>query len=249
MTLLDNLVETGLTRHEAQLYMMLSRDGAMSGYEAAKQTGISRSNSYIALAGLVSKGGAVLVDGDVARYDAVPIGEFCENKRRRLAQVLQEIQAEMPMRRAASEPFLTIRGSEHILNKMKNLIRLTEQRVYLSLAPDELGAVFPELEKLVSRGKKVVLITEPPFDLSGATVYHAGKKPGQIRLIVDSSIVLTGEIAPDKQEESSCLYSRHQALVSLFKESMMNEISLIRASMPLNGTDSAGQDKEGRINL
>ena len=114
MSLLDNLVETGLTRHEAQLYLLLCREGVMSGYEAAKQTGISRSNAYLALAGLVSKGGAVLVDGEVSRYDALPIAEFCENKRRRLEHVLREIVADMPDRRTVTEPFLTIRGREQI---------------------------------------------------------------------------------------------------------------------------------------
>ena len=247
MSLLDNLVETGLTRHEAQLYLLLCREGVMSGYEAAKQTGISRSNAYLALAGLVSKGGAVLVDGEVSRYDALPIAEFCENKRRRLEHVLREIVADMPDRRTVTEPFLTIRGREHVINKMKNLLSQTSSRVYLALATDELQAVLPELHELCLQEKKVVLITEPPFALAGATVYHAEKKPGQIRLIVDSSIVLTGEISSGAQDEASCLFSRHQALVSLFKESMMNEINLIRASLPLTGTDKTGyKTKEDR---
>jgi sugar-specific transcriptional regulator TrmB len=41
MTLLENLIETGLTRHEAQIYLLLNSEGVMSGYEAAKQSGIS----------------------------------------------------------------------------------------------------------------------------------------------------------------------------------------------------------------
>lgn len=227
MTLLDNLVETGLTRHEAQLFLLLSTEGVMSGYEAAKQSGVSRSNAYIALAGLVSKGGALQIDGEVTRYAAVPVGEFCANKLRHFEQVLREIQEEMPARRAVVEPFLTIRGRDHILDKMKNLISQAEKRVYLGLAPGELQAVLPEIRQLCDLGRKVVIITESPFVMEGATVYHTSRKPGQIRIIVDSAIVLTGEIAERGLEESSCLFSRHQAFVSLFKESMMNEIRLI----------------------
>ena len=227
MALLDNLIETGLTRHEAQLYLLLNAEGVMSGYEAAKQTGVSRSNTYSALAGLVSKGGAVQIAGEVTRYAAVPANEFCANKRRRHEQILREIQEEMPARREVTEPFLTIRGQDHILDKLKNLISQAEYRIYLALAPNELNRVLPEVEKLCKTGRKVVIITEYPFALSGATVYHASRKPGQIRLIVDSATVLTGEISLNSPEESSCLFSRHQALVSLFKESMMNEISLI----------------------
>lgn len=246
MALLDNLIETGLTRHEAQLYLLLNAEGVMSGYEAAKQTGVSRSNTYAALAGLVSKGGAVQIDGEVTRYSAVPASEFCANKRRRHEQILREIQEDMPARREVSEPFLTIRGHAHIMDKLKNLISQAEHRIYLALATDELMQVLPEVRQLCKTGRKVVIITEHPFEQEGATVYHTIRKPGQIRLIVDSSIVLTGEISDNSPEDSSCLFSRHQALVSLFKESMMNEISLITVAgqqMHANGD----QDKKRQV--
>ena len=54
----ERLMEFGLTRHEASLYILLTLEGSLNGYEAAKQSGISRSNAYNALAGLVDKGAA-----------------------------------------------------------------------------------------------------------------------------------------------------------------------------------------------
>lgn len=225
MDLLDCLVETGLTRLEAQLYLILSSEGVMTGYEAAKQTGISRSNTYMGLAGLTEKGGAVCIDGEVRRYAAVPPDEFCCNKRRQHEEVLRTVQEQMPSIRPVSEPFMTIKGRTNILNKMQNLIRDAEYRIYLALAPEEVQLVMAELTALRDRGRKVVLITSPPLVIPGITLYHAEKKPGQIRIIVDSATVLTGEISDS--EGSSCLFSRHQALVTLFKESMINEIRLI----------------------
>ena len=47
------LMSFGLTRQEARVYVLLLGEGALSGYEAAKRLGISRSNAYAALAGLV----------------------------------------------------------------------------------------------------------------------------------------------------------------------------------------------------
>ena len=55
----ERLMEFGLTRHEASLYILLTLEGSLNGYEAAKQSGISRSNAYNALAGLVDKGAAI----------------------------------------------------------------------------------------------------------------------------------------------------------------------------------------------
>ncbi len=244
MTLLNNLMETGLTRHEAQLYVLLNSEGVMSGYEAAKQSGISRSNTYIALAGLAGKGCAMRIDGEVSRYAAIPTSEFCQNKRRYYDQILNGILEQMPVQREIAEPFLTIKGKEHILDKMKNMIGQAEQRVYLALAPTELQTVLPELLQLRDLGRKVVLITSPPLLLPGITVYHAEKKPGQIRVIVDSKIILTGEISG--QDESSCLYSRHQALVAVVKESMMNEIQLINHSANQSEINTQDKNLEGR---
>ena len=58
MNLIEGLTNFNLTKQEATLYVLLLKSGQMTGYEAAKQTGISRSNTYTALAGLVDKGAA-----------------------------------------------------------------------------------------------------------------------------------------------------------------------------------------------
>lgn len=225
VSLLDDLMETGLTRHEARLYILLATEVSLTGYEAAKLTGMSRSNAYLSLAGLTEKGGAACVDGDVRRYSAVPADEFCQNKKQHFDAVLKSIEDRMPAPRAAAEPFLTIKGRVNIVNKMRHLIRQTEKRIYLSLAAEELAVVLEDLRSVIEKKLKVVVITEAPFELPGITVYYTEKKQGQIRLIVDSEWVLTGEIS--RNSESTCLFSRHQALVSLFKESMINEIRLI----------------------
>jgi len=225
MDLITALMETGLTRHEARLYMLLSVDGAMSGYEAAKLTGMSRSNAYIALSGLTDKGGALRIEGDVQRYEAVPVHEYATNKRRYFDQVLQIVESEMPVPRSAAEPYLTIRGRRHIVDKMKNMIDHAAERVYISAPTAELRQVLPELAALRDRGGKVVIIAPAPFSFPGAIVHHHDRGDAQVRLIVDSSEILTGEIG--SHAEATCLYSRHEVMVSLFKEAMKNEIRLI----------------------
>jgi HTH-type transcriptional regulator, sugar sensing transcriptional regulator len=246
MELLDCLIETGLTRHEAQLYLLLCSEGAMSGYEAAKQSGMSRSNAYMALAGLSGKGAVMDIDGDVRRYAAVAPADYCRIRRSHSEQVLATILESMPQQKEIAEPFLTIKGQGPIIAQMKNLVSQARHRLYAALAADELQAVLPELTSQCAAGLKVVLITAPPFRLPGTTVYHAVKQPGQIRLIVDSTIVLTGEI--NAQGESSCLFSRHKALVDLFKESMMNEIRLLTAAngSPASPATPGGEGEKAR---
>ena len=95
----ERLMEFGLTRHEASLYILLTLEGSLNGYEAAKQSGISRSNAYNALAGLVDKGAAYIQEEDTVRYTPVAIEEFCSNKIRHLEQKKTELIAELPGKR------------------------------------------------------------------------------------------------------------------------------------------------------
>ena len=53
MDIIEKLTYFNLTRQEATLYLTLLAEGRLTGYEATKLTGISRSNTYTALAGLV----------------------------------------------------------------------------------------------------------------------------------------------------------------------------------------------------
>ena len=58
MSYIDDLMQFGLTRQESAIYYALLSEGMMTGYEAAKVSGVSRSNAYTALAALVDKGAA-----------------------------------------------------------------------------------------------------------------------------------------------------------------------------------------------
>ena len=96
-----------------------------------------------------------------------------------------------------------------------------KERVYLSLSIEKLKLVEAELKTLKEKGIKIVIITDYPFEFEGAIIYHSSRRKEQIRLIVDSKHVLTGEL------NSTCLYSSNNNLVELFKESLTNEIKLI----------------------
>jgi sugar-specific transcriptional regulator TrmB len=228
MDIIELLINFSLTRQEATIYLALFTEGALTGYEVSKITGISRSNAYTTLASLVDKGAACVIEGSATRYAPLPPGEFCQNKIRRLTEMQQQILANMPSMKEETEGYITIKGDRHITDKIKTMIGEAKKRLYLSLSSSPLSTFQAELENAVSRGLKVVIITDPPYSLPGGIIYHSGNRPGQIRLITDSEVVLTGEISGG--EDSACLYSRKRNLVDLIKESMKNEIKLIELS-------------------
>ncbi len=232
MELLEELINFGLTRQESTIYLTLMSDGELTGYEVAKLTGISRSNTYTALAGIVDKGAAYAIEGNVTKYSAVNFLEFSQNFIRNLQTKQAFIIPRLPERKKESDGYLTIRGKQHITNKILNMLEKTEYRVYTSLPITVLLFIEPILKELISAGKKVVILTNQPYDLKGAVVYLTANEDCQIRLIVDSEKVLTGRI--DGYEEPTCLYSKNQNLIDVFKEMLQNEITLIELKQTAN---------------
>ena len=66
-SIIEQLMGLGLTKHESSIYLALLEQGAQTGYEVAKSTGISRSNTYITLASLVEKGAAYVQEESVVK--------------------------------------------------------------------------------------------------------------------------------------------------------------------------------------
>ena len=220
------LMNFGLTRQEATIYVLLLLEGNLNGYEVSKRSGISRSNAYNALAGLVEKGAAYLIEEQTIRYMPVPIEELCSNKIRFLTEAAGKLKEQLPAQREDTEDYITIRGRKQIEDKLRNLILNTKERIYLSFSRERMSLYEPMIQELLARGIKVVIITDQPFTLEGAMVYHGERKTEQIRVIADSRYVLTGAVTDEYH--ATCLYSSNNNLVEVFKEALSNEIKLIK---------------------
>ena len=223
--LIDKLMLFGLTRQEASIYLCLAANREMSGYEVSKITGISRSNVYNALASLVEEGAAYLLEGSTNKYTSVPAEEFCQNKIRALQQVKEELVRDMPRMTSDSEGYITISGHKHIMDKIHYMFAGVEHRVYVSMPMEYLEAFREDVMGLLEKGLKVVLLVKEKVDFPGAIMYITDKEDMQIRLIVDSEYVLTGDMTGSTTD--TCLYCGQRNFVNVFKESMKNEIKLI----------------------
>ena len=222
--IIDILTEFSLTRQEASIYAALLNHGDMTGYEVAKDTGFSRSNVYAALNALVEKGAAYLVQGESTKYRPVEIKTFTSNKISELKKSAEYLEKHGPQKVIESEGYITIVGAKNIRNKMREMLSKTELRLYL-MAPAQIVKDFEEdLKRLVSEGKKIVLLTQD-YSIKGAKVYNTKVDEGQIRFITDSAYVLTGELTDD--EHNTCLYSGQKNLVEVMKEALKDKITLL----------------------
>ena len=222
----EHLISFGLTRQEAVIYHHLLQVGKQTGYETAKQTGVSRSNTYNALASLVEKGAAYVVEESARKYIPVGVEEFCENGIARLRREKEWLVLHTPGTSREEEGYITIEGQKHIQDKVERLLEKAEKRVYISCSAKRLTELEAPLQKLVESGKKVVIITDRPREFEGAAVYVTEEKGSRIGIITDSRYVLTGEYG--EESGNTCLYSGQKNFVELFKNALANEIKLIQ---------------------
>ena len=124
---IDNLIDFGLTRQEGTIYSALLNHGEMTGYEVAKDTGISRSNVYAALTALVEKGAAYLVEGESTKYRPVEIKTFTENRISDLQKNAVWLEKHAPRKVIAADGYITIVGARNIKNKIREMLEKTEK--------------------------------------------------------------------------------------------------------------------------
>lgn len=227
-TFAENLKLFGLTGQEAVIYETLLKCGAMTGYEVSKETGISRSNAYGSLAGLVEKGAAFVCEGEATKYVPEDIKVFTENFLKRMEKTAKTVVKQAPGKKEKQEGYITVSSTERIKEKISRMLDSCELRLYIMAEADILEEFREKLAELVKEGKKVVILSDG-FKLKGAIIYKTEPEPGQIRFITDSSYVLTGTLG--NSENDTCLYSGESNLVSVMKEALKNKITLIENNM------------------
>lgn len=236
MSYIENLMQFGLTRQESAIYYALLSEGMMTGYEAAKVSGVSRSNTYTALAALVDKGAAHVAEGTPTHYVPVEPEEFCGSKLEYLKGLSERLVKEQPRRQREDDVYITISGFQSICQKIVRMLEQAEYRIYMTGKASVLELFREKLEMLTARQIKVVLITEPEFIMEGAIIYHSGSiETGQIGLISDSTHVLTGDLS--ETDSCSCLYSGKKNLIDLFKQSLSRQIQLIELGQQEKGSN------------
>ena len=224
-SLIDRLMMFGMTRQEAQIYLCLAQNNELSGYEVSKITGISRSNVYSALARLVEEGAAYLLEGNANKYVSVDVSEFCQNKIRHLTETKESLKRDMPQLKNTCDGYITISGHQHIMDRIHYMLENVVYRVYISMPITFLEQFREDIMKLLTAEKKVVLIISQPQDYPGSIQYITDRQDMQLRLIVDSEYVLTGDMTGSADD--TCLYCGQPNFVNVFKEAMGNEIKLI----------------------
>lgn len=220
----DTLYKLGFSPIEASVFITLCKHGSLTGYEVAKLTGISRSNVYAALYSLQDKGKCFASEGESTKYIPISKEELILTTKREMKNTLSEIELYFPKEVATNEPYLTIRGYEHVVNKIKNHILLCKSHLYVMSTVKDILIIKDELIKM-SQTHKVILLCEAPIHLDDHIQVLVHTRPIEgFYMIIDTQIVITGDLT---EENAQCLYSTNESLVRLMRSSFKTALDMI----------------------
>lgn len=175
------------------------------------------------------------MEGTPNKYLAVSLKEFTENYLRYLMEVQSYLVVNEPAKILSTERYITIEGQRHICDKIHNMLLSAEKRIYFSATSVFLEKWQLEIKALIERNIKVVLISDKlpdvlekeqdagiifyPLSANAEREADFGEKEKQIRLIIDSEFVLTGEIRGSIND--TCLYSTQKNFVAIIKDAIL----------------------------
>jgi sugar-specific transcriptional regulator TrmB len=218
------LLKVGFTPIEATVFTTLCTHGPLTGYEVAKLCSISRSNVYAALYSLQEKGKCYLIEGEATKYVPLSKDELLLHIKKEFQEVLTCIHTDFPKSVELSDPYITVKGLDNVLQKIRFALLHCTSHLYLLCSSDSLVFFEEELKKL-SEEKKVVIICERNLLLGNALVYKRSKSPIGFHMIIDTQVVLTGEL---DGASSQCLYTKNASLVRVLRESFATELDFIK---------------------
>lgn len=154
--LLLHLRNLGFTEMESKIMVELATKGQASGYEVAKQLGVSRSNVYAALQRLTQQGYVRCGEGEPARYSALDPEELATMISGRVQASLAYMESEMPRGGPVSPSFYNIEGDRNIMGALIRQLNMAEQEIVVDVWREEASLLRNELEQAELRGVRLL---------------------------------------------------------------------------------------------
>ncbi len=230
ITALENL---GFSTYEARAYLGLLQENPVNGYRLSKITGVPRSRIYETLERLTDKGYAISYQTQPAEYAPLGIDELQMQLKEQFNGRLStlEVELERMATMGRSESLWNLRGQEAILNRTRSMIAKAEKSVYLVAWTETLQALKADLEAIVKRGGRVVIISCGDTEaMPGIHYCHAFEEDivqieaGVINLVVDNQEVLVGATLPP--DSCQAFWSHNTGLVFITEEYIRHEVYL-----------------------
>lgn len=242
--IIKELKKIGFTEYEAKLYLLLLQKGELNGYQAAKCSEIPKANAYSALNSLTEKGYAYRIEEGSTRFIPRKFTEIASNKIKELESTLRFIEDNLPKRKYEQDNYLTIVGTDKILDKILHMIENAREKILLDLWAEDFPLIKDSLLLAQKRGVKLFIVymgDDKYLELDNIeNIYiHEPSKGGifndsrDFTMTCDQSEAISGSIGT---VNSKAIYSSNKSFINLAVESIAHDIMLTEATRDCSNT-------------
>jgi sugar-specific transcriptional regulator TrmB len=238
----NNIQETlrsiGFSEYEARAYVSALKLQAATAYELAHDSGIPTSKIYETVGKLREKKLLFEVaEGEKRKYAPLSGEEFLEQARRlserRFADLARDLK-ELPQEREVSFIW-NIREYDFLMEKSTRIIRAAEQTILLSVWPEELRIILPDLKAAAVRGVKVAAVHFGPDPEEEVGVFfthpiedtlYAERGGRGFTLVADAQTAVTATAFGDGGVEGA--WSANRGFVLLAEDYLKHDIYIMK---------------------
>ena len=230
----EQLTRLGLSQPEARAYLALLRKSPATGYEVAKQSGLSRGQIYETLNRLVGSG-AVQMSLD-RQYVAVPFRDFAQNKLTAVRGAIESVEELLPqLADDRGDAAHIIYGYVNLVRHALETVRNATANLFLACFPEELEQLARELVLARRRGVDVNILCYGELEIDGLEVVHhrgtfvvrTGNGGRSFHVVADRRAGMMG-IVRENEDETSALASQNQYFCTSVMKYVAADAAILR---------------------
>lgn len=182
--LITTLTRLGFSQYEAQAYVALVGQGALTGAEVGRGAGVPPSKIYETLARLEAKGAVLVNRSEPVRYTAVPHADLLSVARSRFDADISAAKAKLDRLPVQEEPGLvwSLRSRDVIVQAFARVIAAARRSIFAGVWDEEINDLGPLLEDASTRGIETHVAIYGKSTLAGPHTYDMAECGASARL-------------------------------------------------------------------
>jgi sugar-specific transcriptional regulator TrmB len=219
-------------------YLALLKQGEVTGYELAKNSGIPDSKIYAVLNKLLEKNVILALDSDPVKYTPIPpddiIGRMKSDYLNTFDTLSQSLNDIYQNEQTSDQYIWNLSGRQEIMRRIIEFINQAKASIYLSVWDEEVAEIKESLYQANKRGVKMSIVHYGKTHLGIGQEYRHGREhqirqqrgARRIAIEVDEEKVILAHFVDDGG--SNALRTNNTGVVLLAKDYIIHDIYTIR---------------------
>jgi len=254
---IESLINIGLNKLEAEVYIYLLNNPGQTAYKIGKQLNKATANVYKAIDKLLINGAVLVEDNKNKQCIAVPPNEFFSQYRLRLKKQteLAEKQLQDLHIDYSNEKSYTIGTPSMVFERFKQMMGRCTTIAVVDAFPKTLEQVKTIIEEATAKGIEVHVEAYSPIEIKGAhvTIAQMGKQSTdhwnsqQLNLVIDGNEHLTALFDNSLEQLKQATWSNNTYLSCMLHAGMLREQGFLQVMQAVDNPDAIKEIK-GIIN-